>query len=57
MKSIATFTTPLAALPSLTLVDDNGNELPSTGPWCLMLADGSRALKFGAMRGTQILFR
>ena len=57
MKTVATFTTPLAELPSLTLVDGNGDELPPSGLWCLMLTDGGRTLKFGAMRGTQVIFR
>jgi len=56
-KTVATFTTPLAELPSLTLVDGNGDELPPSGLWCLMLTDGGRTLKFGAMRGTQVIFR
>jgi hypothetical protein len=38
-------------------VDGNGDELPPTGLWQLMLADGNRTLKFGALRGTQILIR
>ena len=57
LKTVATFTTPLAEKPSLTLVDGNGDELPPTGLWQLMLADGNRTLKFGALRGTQILIR
>ena len=56
-KTIATFTTPLAELPSLTLVDGNGDELPPSGLWCLMLTDGGRTLKFGAVRGTQVIIR
>ena len=43
--------------PSLTLVDGNGDELPPSGLWCLMLTDGGRTLKFGAVRGTQVIFR
>ena len=56
-KTIATFTTPLAEPPSLTLVDGNGDELPPSGLWCLMLTDGGRTLKFGTVRGTQVIFR
>ena len=56
-KTIATFTTPLAELPSLTLVDGNGDELPPSGLWNLMLTDGGRTLKFGAVRGTQVIIR
>jgi autotransporter-associated beta strand protein len=56
-KTIATFNTPLADVPSLTLVDSNGDEMPPTGLWNLLLADGGRTLKFGAVRGTQVIFR
>ena len=56
-KTVATFTTPLAELPSLTLVDGNGDELPPSGLWCLMLTDGGRTLKFGAVCGTQVIIR
>jgi autotransporter-associated beta strand protein len=56
-KTVATFTTPLAEPPSLTLVDGNGDELPPSGLWNLMLTDGGRTLKFGAVRGTQVIFR
>ncbi|MBQ6339396.1 MAG: autotransporter-associated beta strand repeat-containing protein, partial [Kiritimatiellae bacterium] len=57
LKTVATFTTPLAALPSLTLVNTDGTEWTSSKQWCLQLADGGRALKFGALRGTQLIFR
>ena len=57
MKTVATFTTPLDALPSLTLVDGNGDVLPPNGLWCLQLADGGRTLMFGAMHGTIVIFR
>ena len=56
-KTIATFTMPLAEPPSLTLVDGNGDELPPSGLWNLMLTDGGRTLKFGAMHGTQVIIR
>ncbi len=57
MKTVATFTTPLAAVPSLTLVDSDGTEWTSTKQWYLMLDDGGTTLKFGALRGTQVIFR
>ncbi len=56
-KTVATFTTPLAEPPSLTLLDGNGDEMPPSGLWYLQLADGGRTLKFGAARGTQIIIR
>ena len=57
MKTVATFTTPLAAVPSLTLVDTDGTEWTSSKQWCLQLADGGTTLKFGALRGTQVIVR
>jgi autotransporter-associated beta strand protein len=57
MKTVATFTTPLAAVPSLTLVNADGTAWASNLQWSLMLADGGRTLKFGPLRGTQILLR
>ena len=57
MKTVATFTTPLAAVPSLTLVDTDGTEWTSSKQWHLQLADGGTTLKFGPMRGTQLIVR
>ena len=57
MKTVATFTTPLAAVPSLTLVNTDGTEWTSSKQWCLQLADGGKTLKFGALRGTQLIVR
>ena len=57
MKTVATFTTPLAAVPSLTLVDSDGTEWTSTKQWYLQLADGGTTLKFGPVRGTQMIVR
>ena len=57
MKTVATFTTPLAAVPSLTLVDTDGTEWTSSKQWCLQLADGGSTLKFGALRGSQLIVR
>lgn len=56
LRTVATFAEPIAQ-PSLTLVDSDGDELPPRGIWHLLLADGGRTLKFGALRGTQILIR
>ena len=55
-KTVATFTTPLATTPSLTLVNADGTAFIGT-LWKLFLADGGRTLKFGAMRGTVLIFR
>ena len=57
MKTVATFTTPLAAVPSLTLVNTDGTEWSSNKQWCLQLADGGTTLKFGPVRGTQLIVR
>ena len=56
-KTIATFTTPLEELPSLTLVDSDGDPIAPSGLWNLQLADGGQTLKFGAARGTQVIIR
>jgi autotransporter-associated beta strand protein len=56
-KTVATFTTPLASEPSLTLVGSDGAILPPSGLWYLKLSDDRRALTFGAARGTVILMR
>ena len=57
MRTIATFTTPLAQLPSLVLVNSDGTECESGGRWCLQLADGGRTLKLGALRGMSVSFK
>jgi hypothetical protein len=57
MKTVATFTTPLAELPALTLVNSDGTEWTGNKQWCLQLADGGTSLKFGALRGTQVIVR
>ena len=56
IKTVATFTNPIE-LPSLTLVDEDGTVWANNRQWCLILADGGRTLKFGPLRGTQILLR
>jgi len=56
-KTIATFTTPLSELPSLTLVDSDGDPMPPSGLWNLLLADGGTTLKFGAVNGTMLILR
>ncbi len=56
-KTVATFTTPLAEPPSLTLVDSNGDAMPPSGLWYLQLADGGQTLKFGVARGMQVIIR
>ena len=58
MKTIVSSTAPLSALPSLTLVATDGTTLANAdGTWRLVLMDGGRTLKFGPMRGTQILLK
>ena len=57
MKTVATFTTPLAAVPSLTLVNTDGTEWPRARQWHLKLVDGGKTLQFGAQRGTQVIVR
>ena len=57
MKTVATFTTPLAAVPSLTLVNTDGTEWPRARQWHLKLVDGGKTLQFGAQRATQLILR
>ena len=57
MKTVATFTTPLAAVPSLTLVNADGTEWTNSKQWCLQLTDGGTTLKFGPIRGMQLIVR
>ena len=56
MKTVATFTNPIDS-PSLTLVNADGTAWVGNRQWSLFLADGGRTLKFGPLRGTQILLR
>ena len=56
VKTVATFATPLTAVPSLTLVARDGTPI-SSQLWKLSLADGGMALKFGPARGTVIILR
>ena len=57
MKTLVSSTAALTALPTLTLVATDGTEIANNGRWTLLLADGGRKLKFGPMRGTQILVK
>ncbi len=57
MKTVATFATPLASLPSLTLVNADGTEWTSSKQWHLKLVDGGKTLQFGAQRATQVIVR
>ena len=57
MKTVATFTTPLASLPLLTLVNTDGTEWTSSKQWHLKLVDGGKTLQFGAQRATQLILR
>ena len=57
MKTVVESTAPIAAMPTLELVASDGTLLPNDGKWRLVLTDGGRKLKFGAMRGTQLLVK
>ena len=58
MKKLVTSTTPIASVPSLTLVASDGTPFTDEkGIWRLFLTDGGRTLKFGPLLGTQILLR
>ena len=57
-KTLVSSTTPFAALPTLSFVASDGTPFTDEkGIWRLLLADGGKTLKFGPMRGTQILLK
>ena len=58
MRKLVTSTTPMASVPSLSLVASDGTPFTDEkGIWRLFLTDGGRTLKFGPLLGTQILLR
>ena len=58
MKTLVVSTAPITSLPSLALVASDGSQFTDEkGIWRLFLLDGGRTLKFGPVRGTQILVR
>jgi autotransporter-associated beta strand protein len=56
-KTLVSSATALATPPSLTLVAADGTPLANDGKWILYLTNGGKTLKFGPVRGTQILLR
>ena len=57
-KTLVSSTTPLAAAPTLSLVASDGTAFADEkGIWRLLLVDGGKTLKFGPVRGTQILIK
>ena len=57
-KTLVSSTAPLASMPALSLVASDGTPFTDEkGIWRLVLVDGGKTLKFGPMRGTQILLR
>ena len=57
IKTVARITGVLSAAPALELVKSDGTPFVDDNKWKLFLADGGKALKFGPMRGTQILLK
>ena len=57
IKTVARITGVLSAAPALELVKSDGTPLADDGKWRLVLSEGGKALKFGPMRGTQILLK
>lgn len=57
MQTIATFDTPLTALPALELYKADGTPLASSTDWRLVLAPDGKSLCFGANRGLVLLVR
>ena len=56
-KIVARLNTALSVAPELELVKSDGTTLADDGKWRLVLSEGGKALKFGPMRGTQILLK
>ena len=56
-KTLVESASPIAAAPALELVASDGTPFTDDGKWCVFLTDGGRKLKFGPMRGTQILVK
>ena len=57
-KTLVSSTAPLTALPTLSLVASDGTAFADEkGIWRLLLVDGGKTLKFGPVRGTQILIK
>ena len=56
-KTIATFDTPLASLPSLTVVDSDGTARPDAGAWRLSLSNGGRSLRLGVQYATTLIVK
>ena len=57
-KTLVSSTAPLAEMPTLSLVSSDGTPFTDEkGIWRLLLVNGGKTLKFGPMRGTQILLK
>ena len=57
-KTLVSSTAPLVSMPTLSFVSSDGTPFTDeSGIWRLTLADGGKTLKFGPMRGTQILLK
>lgn len=56
-RRIATSTTPLASLPSLTIVNSDGTVRADPGVWQLTLSDGGRTLRLGIQYATVLFVR
>lgn len=56
-QTVATITTPLAALPAVEYVDDTGEAVTLPAAWMFRLANGGKAIEFGYNRGTVFIFR
>lgn len=55
--TILRVTMPLTSVPKLTLRTTDGDVIPDTGDWRMVLAEGGTALKFGPAHGLLLLFR
>ena len=57
IKTVVESTEPIAAAPALELVASDGTPFTGDCKWRVFLTDGGRKLKFGPMRGTQLLLK
>ena len=56
-RTIATSETPIAGLPSLTVVNSDGTASANADVWMLSLTNGGRTLRLGVMYATTVIVR
>ena len=56
-RTIATSETPIASLPSLTVVDSDGTASANADVWMLSLTNGGRTLRLGIRYATMVIIK